>query len=117
MKKTKRYLIGLILLLAIIVGLSETFYKRFDMTQDKRYTLTETTKEILKRVDQPLNFKILLGGELPGDYRTLKNEISFMLDEFRNINPKISFQFSDPTKDFTSDQLQEEGLTLSLIHI
>lgn len=111
MRKSTRNIIGILILLMGIAVVSEFVYKRFDMTHDKRYTLTETTKEILKRIDKPLNFKILLGGELPGDYRTLKNEISFMLDEFRNINPKISYQFSDPTKDFTSDQLQEEGLT------
>lgn len=111
MNTTKKYTIGLILLLAALVGLSGTFYKRFDMTHDKRYTLTPTTKEILKNVNQPLKFNILLGGELSGDYRTLKNEISFILDEFRNINPKISYQFSDPSKDFTTEQLDEVGLT------
>lgn len=80
------------------------------MTKDKRYTLTETTYKVLQKIDKPLTINVLLGGELSGDYRTLKNEISFLLDEFRNINPKISYQFLDPIKDYTSAQLQENGL-------
>lgn len=100
----------IILLLAGIVLASEWFYKRFDLTQDKRYTLTETTHKILKEIDFPLKINILLGGELSGDYRTLKNEISFILDEFREINPKINFQFIDPTQDFNYQELQEKGL-------
>lgn len=110
MKKNTRNTIGLILLLTGIFFLSELLYKRFDLTQDKRYTLTSTTKKIITKIDKPLKINILLGGQLSGDYRTLKNEISFLLDEFRNINPKISYQFLNPTKDFTSTQLEENGL-------
>jgi len=110
MKRSIRNLIGIIGLLVGILIVSEFVFKRFDMTKDKRYTLTKTTYNVLKEIDKPLKINVLLGGELSGDYRTLKNEISFLLDEFRNINPKISYQFLDPTKDFTSAQLQENGL-------
>lgn len=111
MKKQTRNIIGILILLLGIAVLSEFVFKRFDMTQDKRYTLTNSTKEILQKIDKPLKINVLLGGELSGDYRTLKNEISFLLDEFRQINPKISYQFSNPTKDFSPAQLQEYGLT------
>lgn len=110
MKKGNRNSILTVLALLVVLVLSEFAFKRFDMTQDKRYTLSETSRNILKEIDQPLKINVLLGGELSGDYRTLKNEISFLLDEFRNINPKIAFQFLNPTKDFTFDQLQEKGL-------
>lgn len=110
MKKSTRNIIGTVLLLIGILVLSEFVFKRFDLTKDKRYTLTETTHKVLQKIDKPLKINVLLGGELSGDYRTLKNEISFLLDEFRNINPKISYQFLDPIKDYTSAQLQENGL-------
>lgn len=110
MKKNTRNTLWIVLLLAVIATLSEFFYNRFDLTHDNRYTLTETTTEIIREIKEPLKFNLLLAGELPGDYRTLKNEISFILDEFRNINPNISYQFSDPSKDFTPEQLQEFGL-------
>ena len=110
MKKSTRHIIGILILLVGIAVLSEFVFKRFDMTRDKRYTLTNSTKQILQKIDKPLKINVLLGGELSGDYRTLKNEISFLLDEFRNLNPYISYQFLNPAKDFTAAQLQENGL-------
>ena len=93
MKKSTRNSLGILVALIALLVLSEFVFKRFDMTQDKRYTLTETTHTILQKIDKPLKINVLLGGELSGDYRTLKNEIAFILDEFRHINPKISYQF------------------------
>lgn len=110
MKKAIQHTIFIIALLIGVLVLSEFVFKRFDMTQDKRFTLTETTYKVLEGIDKPLKINVLLGGELSGDYRTLKNEISFLLDEFRNINPKISYQFLDPTKDFSVEQLDQNGL-------
>lgn len=108
-KQTRNILLILILLMGVAI-LSEFVFKRFDMTRDKRYTLTQTTYNVLKQIDKPIKINVLLGGQLSGDYRTLKNEIAFLLDEFRNINPKINYQFLNPTKDFTPEQLQENGL-------
>lgn len=110
MKKTTRNIALLITILIGILVLSEFVFKRFDMTYDQRYSLSETTHEILEGIEKPLKINVLLGGELSGDYRTLKNEISFLLDEFRTINPKISYQFLDPSKDFSMETLQENGL-------
>ena len=111
MKKSTRNTIGILILLVGIAVLSEFVFKRFDVTNDKRYTLTSSTKKILQEIDKPLKINVLLGGQLSGDYRTLKNEISFLLDEFRNINPNISYQFQNPSKDYTEAQLQENGLS------
>jgi ABC-2 type transport system permease protein len=110
MKKATQNTLFIIALLLGVLVLSEFVFKRIDMTQDKRYTLTDTTYKILEGIKKPLKINVLLGGELSGDYRTLKNEIAFLLDEFRNINPRISYQFLDPTKDFSAAQLQENGL-------
>ncbi|MBG42893.1 MAG: gliding motility-associated ABC transporter substrate-binding protein GldG, partial [Aequorivita sp.] len=44
-------LIGGLILLNI---LGNYFYKRFDLTQDKRFTLSEEAKQIVDQVDSPL---------------------------------------------------------------
>lgn len=106
---TRNLWVSIIAIVAIFV-ISELFFVRIDMTQDKRYTLSKTTRSILEKIDQPLKVNILLGGQLSGDYRTLKNEISFILDEFRNINPKITYQFLTPTKDVNISELEEMGI-------
>lgn len=110
MKKNQSISLVFILVVLSIGLLSEFVFKRFDMTQDQRYTLTETTHQVLSKIESPLKISVLLDGELPGDYRILKNEISFILDEFRQINPNISYQFIHPSKNFTSIELDELGL-------
>jgi len=89
----------------LIVGLiiSQFLYKRFDLTQDKRYTLTETSTLLLKNVNQELQIDILLGGDLTGNYRILKNEIQFLLEELKEKNPKVKYRFVDPLEMAPSD--------------
>jgi len=72
-------------------------YKRFDMTHDKRYTLQDTTKDLLKLVNTPLEFTILLQGEdFPAEFRRLQQETKQLLEEFRGINNNIHFIYEDP---------------------
>ena len=95
------------LLVALIA--SQFVYKRFDLTQDKRYTLTETSNLLLENVDQNLQIDILLGGELTGNYRILKNEIQFLLEELREKNPKVNYRFVDPLE-FNTSEMEEAGI-------
>lgn len=96
MKNQNRNIIGILIILVGIAVLSEFVFKRFDTTRDKRYTLSGSTVKMLREIKTPLKMDVLMGGKLPGNYRNLKNEIRFMLDEFQNINPKISYEFTDP---------------------
>lgn len=107
MKKSINYsivLIGLILLLI----LSFFIYQRFDLTQDKRYTLSATSENLMQNLDQALHIDVLLGGELTGDYRNLKNEVQFLLDELQERNSKLTYTFIDPIE--ISDAEKNEAL-------
>ena len=55
-------LIGGIILLNILGSL---FYKRFDLTHDKRFTLSEEAKKIVDQVDSPIVVDVFLKGEFP----------------------------------------------------
>lgn len=72
-------------------------YKRFDMTHDKRYTLSENTKQLLEQVDIPIEFTVLLqGDDFPSEFRRLQLETKQLLEEFRGINSNIRFLFENP---------------------
>lgn len=71
-------------------------YKRFDVTQDKRYTLSETTKKIIDKVDSPLIIDVFLEGNFPADFKKLQTETRQLLEEFSAYNSNISFQFVNP---------------------
>ena len=48
-QNTLRYLAWLIVILVGIFVVSQQVYKRFDLTQDKRYTLSEVSKIIVNK--------------------------------------------------------------------
>ena len=79
------------------------------MTKDKRFTLTSTTEKLVENVKEPLKIEILLGGDLTGDYRILKNEIQFLLDELREKNSNITYSFVDPV-DLGQAELEQNKL-------
>ena len=73
-------------------------YKRFDLTQDKRYTLSETTKKIIDGVDSPLIIDVFLEGNFPADFKKLQTETRQLLEEFSAYNSNITFQFVNPVE-------------------
>ena len=48
---------------------------RLDFTQDQRYTLNSSTKEILESLDRPIKIDVFLNGKLPADYLRFLGEI------------------------------------------
>jgi ABC-2 type transport system permease protein len=77
-----RYLALLVALLIIAVISSNNFF-RLDLTSEKRYTLSESTKEVLRKLDSPVYFRIYLAGDLPPDFVKFQVSIRELLEEFR----------------------------------
>jgi gliding-associated putative ABC transporter substrate-binding component GldG len=94
----KSFMVTLAILLVANVG-GSYLYKRFDMTHDKRYTLSETTLKTLDQVHDPLYIDIFLGGDLPPEFKRLQDEARQMLEEYKSYNTNISFNFIDPMED------------------
>ena len=89
--------LGIVFLAIVALNfLSNFFFKRFDLTQDKRYTLSETTLNIIKTVDSPLYIDVYLEGNFPPEFTRLQNETKQLLEEFSAYNSKIIFQFKNP---------------------
>ncbi|WP_333660822.1 gliding motility-associated ABC transporter substrate-binding protein GldG [Chishuiella changwenlii] len=109
MKKLNKSHLIIFISLFVIFIIGQFVYTRIDMTKDKRFTLTSTTEKLVENVKQPLKIEILLGGDLTGDYRILKNEIQFLLDELREKNSNISYSFIDPL-DLGQAELEQNQL-------
>ena len=96
-KKTAVKQIGSIVVVLVVFNLlSHFFFKRFDLTQDKRYTLSETTLKIIKNIDSPLYIDVYLEGNFPPEFKRLQNETKQLLEEFSAYNSNIVFQFKNP---------------------
>tara|TARA_R110000868_G_scaffold131418_2_gene341452 strand:+ start:1919 stop:3604 length:1686 start_codon:yes stop_codon:yes gene_type:complete len=105
-----------IAILLIANGISMRFFHRFDLTKDKRYTLSETSLNIIKQVQEPLSIKIYMQGELPAEFKRLQQETQQLLEEFQAYNKNIVFEFVNPleNEDSSMDNIKElyrKGLT------
>ena len=108
-KKQKRgyrqqSLIELLLLFVVIVIvniLSSQYYKKFDLTKEKRFTLSKTTVELVKKVDDRMFFKVYLESDnLSSKFKRLRTSTLDMLRELRELSGnKIDFEFVDIFKD------------------
>lgn len=83
-----------------IIG--NSVFKRFDLTKDKRYTLSKTTKDIVDSVDTPLIIDVFLEGNLPSDFKLLQTETKQLIEEFQTINPLVKVNYIDPLADETN---------------
>lgn len=82
-------------------------YARFDLTSEKRYTLSKATKRLLKDIDETVLVRVYLeGNELPPDFVRLQNETKEMLNQFRAYNKYVEYEFVNPT-DFDDPKEQQ----------
>jgi gliding-associated putative ABC transporter substrate-binding component GldG len=109
----------IIVILAVLVGINiagHFAFKRFDLTADKRYTLSETSLQIVDEVNEPLYIDIFLKGNFPGEFKKLQMETQQLLEEFKAENSNIIFQFVNPldeeeNRDEIIQSFLERGLT------
>nr|WP_282124123.1 gliding motility-associated ABC transporter substrate-binding protein GldG [Algibacter mikhailovii] len=108
-----------LLILAVIAinFMSSKVYKRFDLTADSRYTLSESAIALIEDVDSPIVIDVFLEGEdFPSEFRRLQNETRQLLEEFAAKNQNIFFNFINPlandaNRDQVIQQLTQRGLT------
>lgn len=105
-----------IFILIVLNVLGSLFFHRFDLTKDKRYTLSPTSLQIIKQVKNPLSIKIYMQGELPADFRRLQLETKQLLEEFQAYNSNIVFEFVNPMENEDESMaivksLYQKGLT------
>lgn len=81
-------------------------FARLDLTSERRYTLTKSTKKLLKDIDEPVLFRVYLEGEFPSDFKRLQNETKEMLNQFRAYNKNVEYEFINPN-DFESKEEQQ----------
>mgnify|MGYP005993014419 FL=1 len=96
MSKNLQFYAKLLVGLLLINFLGNQFYQRFDLTQDKRYTLTNTTHSVLDKVDNVLSIKVYLEGDFPAEFKRLQIETKQFLEELRAVNNNVRIQFINP---------------------
>ena len=90
---------GALLLLLVINYIAQQWHSRIDLTQDKRYTLSETTRKTLSQIQQPLVIDVLLKGNIPTEFKKLQTEAAQLLEEYTAANDHLIVNFVNPLED------------------
>ncbi|MBO4361775.1 MAG: gliding motility-associated ABC transporter substrate-binding protein GldG [Paludibacteraceae bacterium] len=80
MNKRKGYIVGITCM--VLLGVAAYLYPlRWDLTEDKRYSLGQPTKELLGGLDSPVQIEVLLDGDLNSGFRRLRRATVELIDE------------------------------------
>lgn len=111
-------LAGLVVIVLLLNFVSSFYFSRFDLTSEKKYTLAESTRQLLTGLDDDLFLKVYLNGDFNPGFTRLRNEAREILDEFRAYSKNhIQYEFITPGEGITAEeksnlerQLYEKGL-------
>jgi len=89
-------LIGFTVIILINIFSSQHFF-RLDLTQEKRFSISEPTKLLLENLDDDVYVEVYLEGDLPSGFRRLRNSIEETLEEFRIYSGnRVHYTFINP---------------------
>ena len=87
-------------ILAVANFFSYQIFFRWDLTQNKDYSISKASKKTAAGLDDVVNIKAYFSEELPIQYITLRQEVGDILDEYANYsNGKIQIEFIYPRDD------------------
>jgi ABC-2 type transport system permease protein len=101
------FLATLILLgiLAVINFLSIHHFNRIDLTEEKMYSISHSTKNALAKLKDVVNIKVYFSKELPPQLATLDSQVKDMLDEYKAYSGhNLQIEFIDPASDPSLEQ-------------
>ncbi|MCB0589392.1 MAG: gliding motility-associated ABC transporter substrate-binding protein GldG [Phaeodactylibacter sp.] len=110
---------GVLLFLNILANArinGRALYGSLDLTEEKRYTLTDATRNLLEGLDDVVFIKVLLEGDFPAGFKRLQAATRDVLDDFRSASGYVEYEFEDPGAGTTEqinkrrEQLSKDGI-------
>ena len=87
----------LLAVLFVINFLASQFHARFDLTKEKRYTLSKATRNLVKGLEEDVQIDVFLKGEFPPKFRKLTNRVSEFLQMLRGVNSsRVNYKYISP---------------------
>lgn len=87
--------LGITLILVLVIGLlAEIKFFRIDLTSEKKYTLSQPSKGLLRDLEDVVYIRVYLDGELPAEFVNFRKSIRELMDEFRAYGgEKVQYEF------------------------
>lgn len=111
----KNKTIQFVLLLSAVVAINAAashFFFRLDLTQEKRFTIADATKNLLQNLDDEVYIKVYLTGKnIPAGFKRLENAVNETLEEFKIYGGKqIKYVFIDLNSEYKDEKLRNEKI-------
>jgi ABC-2 type transport system permease protein len=111
----KNKLIQILLVVAAVIGLNvlaNRFFFRIDLTEEKRFTINDATKNLLQNLDDEVYVKVYLTGKgIPAGFKRLENAVRETLDEFQIYGgTKIKYAFIDLNAEIKDEKTRNEKI-------
>ena len=89
------------LLLLAINFIASLVHFRIDLTEEKRYTLSKATKNLLRGLDDYVTVDVYLKGDLKAGIKKLAQSTNELLQDFKEYsNGNLRIRFVDPIGDY-----------------
>lgn len=99
--KSKYWWISWLLLLLAINFIASLVHFRIDLTEEKRYTLSKATKNLLRGLDDYVTVDVYLKGDLKAGIKKLAQSTNELLQDFKEYsNGNLRIRFVDPIGDY-----------------
>jgi len=92
------YFILITIILILVNAVANLWNGHVDLTDDKRFSLTQPTKDLLTELKEPIYIKVLLEGEFPAGFTRLQNSTTELLDRYKSYAPQIIYEFVNPSE-------------------
>ena len=100
------YVLSALATVLIINWASQDLFFRFDLTDNKMYSLSESSKSVVKKIDGILTMKVYFSDNLPGEYGNNKRFLQDIIEEYASYSKNIRYEFYQPD---TDEELEEEA--------
>ena len=87
-----------------VVYLASLVHTRFDLTKEKRYTLSKASAEVLRKIDEPLKVEVFLKGDMPASFQKLANTTGEFLQLLKDNGKAISYRFVAPDETIDGEE-------------
>lgn len=86
----------------------------WDLTEEKRYTLSPATRTQLQQLQAPLHVEVYLEGKLPAGFRRLRQALQHMLQNMDKASPQgLQIRFIDPNQGASARTRRQYMLSLA----
>lgn len=101
----------IVAILAINVLLSFWTSLRFDVTNSKVHSLSPSTKEYIKKLEDIVQIKVYLTEDIPPELKNIKSGLKTILKDIGSQNNKIKITYMDPSN---SEEIKNEATKLGI---